>query len=142
MKTSARNHFEGTVTRLKTGAVNDEVEISTAGGVKIVAIVTHESAAGLGLAVGKPAFALIKASSVIVVADEGGARFSTRNRLAGTVTRVQAGAVNTEVVIEVADGIFVAAIVTLESAQQLGLAVGKPATALFKASSVIVGVPA
>lgn len=142
MKTSARNHFDGTVSQLTTGAVNDEVEISTAGGVKIVAIITHESAAGLGLAVGKPAFALIKASSVIVVADEGGARFSTRNRLAGTVARVQPGAVNTEVVIDLPGGASVAAIVTQESADRLGLAVGQPATALFKASSVIVGVPA
>lgn len=142
MKTSARNHFEGTVTQLTAGAVNDEVEITTAGGVKIVAIITHQSATSLGLAVGKPAFALVKASSVIVVADEGGARFSTRNRLPGTVARVQTGAVNSEVVIEAAGGTAIAAIVTLESAQQLGLAMGKPATALFKASSVIVGVPA
>lgn len=141
MKTSARNHFEGTVTQLKAGAVNDEVEIGTAGGVKIVAIITRESASGLALATGKPAFALIKASSVIVVADERGARFSTRNRLAGTVARVQPGAVNTEVVIDVAPGTSVAAIVTNESAERLGLAAGKPATAIFKASSVIVGVP-
>lgn len=142
MRTSARNQFDGTVTSLKTGAVNDEVEISTASGVKIVAIITHASAAGLGLTVGKPAFALIKASSVIVVADAGGARFSTRNRLAGTVSRVQHGAVNTEVVVDVAGGASVAAIVTQESAQRLGLAVGTPATAIFKASNVIVGVPA
>lgn len=141
MKTSARNHFEGTVTGLKTGAVNDEVVIDTGSGLKIVAIVTHESAAALGLAVGEPAFALIKASSVIVVADEGSARFSTRNRLAGTVVRVQPGAVNTEVVIELAGGAGVAAIVTNDSAERLGLAVGTPATAIFKASSVIVGVP-
>lgn len=141
MKASARNQFEGTVTSLKSGAVNDEVEIGTGSGVRIVAIVTHESAAGLGLAVGKPAFALIKASSVIVVADEGGARFSTRNRQSGTVARVQCGAVNTEVVIELAGGASVAAIVTNDSAERLGLAVGTPATAIFKASSVIVGVP-
>lgn len=142
MKTSARNQFEGTVTQLKTSAVNDEVEISTVSGVRIVAIITHESAVGLGLTVGKPAFALVKAPSVIVVADEGGARFSTRNRLAGTVACVQPGAVNTEVVIDVAAGTSVAAIVTQDSAQRLGLAVGKPAAAIFKASSVIVGVPA
>ena len=134
MKTSARNHFEGTVSSLKPGAVNDEVEITTTSGLKIVAIITHESASGLGLAQGKPAFALIKASSVIVVADEGGARFSTRNRLAGTVARVQPGAVNTEVVIDLPGGASVAAIVTQESAGRLGLAVGQPATALFKAS--------
>lgn len=142
MKTSARNQFEGRVTALKTGAVNDEVEITTAQGVTIVAIVTHESAVGLGLALGKAAIALVKAPSVIVVTDGGGVRFSARNNLAGTVARVQAGAVNAEVVIDVPGGVSVAAIVTQDSADRLGLAVGKPATAIFKASSVIVGVPA
>lgn len=141
MKISARNQFQGTVTALKAGAVNDEVEIDIGQGVKIVAIVTHESAVALGLAVGRPALALVKASSPIVVAGDGDLRFSARNRLSGTVSRVQAGAVNTEVEIEVAGGIRVVAIVTQESAGRLGLAVGQPASALFKASSVIVGVP-
>ncbi|HMN21584.1 MAG TPA: TOBE domain-containing protein [Ottowia sp.] len=140
MKTSARNQFQGTVTALKAGAVNDEVEIDIGQGVKIVAIVTHESAVALDLAVGRPAVALVKASSPIVVAGDGGLRFSARNQLSGTVSRVQAGAVNTEVEIEVAGGLHVVAIVTQESASRLGLAAGQPASALFKASSVIVGV--
>ena len=140
MQTSARNQFEGTVTGLKPGAVNDEVEITTAQGVKIVAIVTHESTAGLGLAVGRPAIALVKAPSVIVATGAGGMRFSTRNRLSGTVAQVRVDAVNTEVVIDVPGGVSVAAIITQESAARLGLAAGQPATALFKASSVIVGV--
>ena len=55
---------------------------------------------------------------------------------------MQPGAVNTEVVIEVNGGGTVAAIVTNESAQSLGLAEGKTASAIFKASSVIIGVPA
>lgn len=142
MQTSARNQFEGTISALKPGAVNDEVEILTAGGVRIVAIVTHESAVSLGLAVGQRAVALVKASSPIVVAGDGGMRFSARNRLTGSVARVQVGAVNTEVEIDVADGVRVVAIVTQESASRLGLAVGQPATAIFKASAVIVGVPA
>ncbi len=58
------------------------------------------------------------------------------------VACLRPGAVNTEVVIDVAGGISVAAIVTQNSAERLGLAVDKPATAIFKASSVIVGVPA
>ena len=49
MKTSARNQFLGKVTAIKKGAVNDEVDLEIAGGLKIVAIVTHESTEGLGL---------------------------------------------------------------------------------------------
>ncbi len=141
MKTSARNHFAGTVIRTVHGAVNDEIEIEVRPGLNIVAIVTHESAEGLGLVVGAQAFALVKASSIVVVADASGARFSARNRLEGTVSRVETGAVNDEVVIDVADGVSIAAIITHQSCQALGLAVGARVTAIFKASSVIVGAP-
>jgi len=142
MKTSARNQFLGKVSAVKRGAVNDEVELEVAGGVKLIAIVTHESTEGLGLTLGAEAFALIKASSIILVTDDSDARFSARNRLPGVVTRIQDGAVNGEVVLEVAGGTTLTVIITLESLQALGLAVGKPATAIFKASSVIVGTPA
>ena len=54
---------------------------------------------------------------------------------------MQPGAVNTEVVIDLIGGGAVAAIVTQESSERLALAVGKPAVAIFKASSVILGVP-
>ncbi len=142
MKTSARNQFLGKVCAVKHGAVNDEIELEVAGGQKLVAVVTHESTEDLGLAVGAEAFALIKASTVILVADESGARFSARNRLTGQITSVHPGAVNTEVALELPGGATVVAIVTAESAASLGLKPGKTATALFKASSVILGVPA
>lgn len=142
MKTSARNQFLGKVTQVKRGAVNDEIELEVTGGHKIVAIVTHESSDGLGLQLGSEAFALVKSSSIIVVTDDDGARFSARNRLSGTIARVQPGAVNTEVVIDLPGGGSIAAIVTNESSNALNLTVGKMASAIFKASSVIVGVPA
>ena len=142
MKTSARNHFAGQVTRVQRGSVNDEIEIEAAGGHKVVAIVTHESAEGLGLEVGAQAFALVKASSIVVVTDADKARFSARNRMTGTVSRLVPGAVNTEVVIDLAGGGSVAAIITNESSTVLALAEGTTATAIFKASSVIVGAPA
>ena len=142
MRTSARNQFFGKVSRVAAGAVNDEIELDIPGMQKIVAIVTHESAVDLGLEPGAEAFALVKASTIIVVTEDGGAKFSARNRLHGTVLRIQKGAVNTEVIIGLPDGGAVAAIVTNESCESLGLAPGVTASALFKASSVILGVPA
>ncbi|HEU4846095.1 MAG TPA: TOBE domain-containing protein [Burkholderiaceae bacterium] len=139
MQTSARNQFSGTVTALQKGAVNDEVVLEIMGGQHIVATITRDSCDSLGLQVGVAAFALVKASSVIVVTDAAGARFSARNQLAGTVARLQPGAVNTEVSITLPGGGTIAAIITRDSAEQLGLAVGAPATAIFKASSVILG---
>ena len=141
IKTSARNQFLGKVTRIRRGAVNDEIELEISGGNKIIAIVTRESTESLGLIVGTEAFALIKSSSIIVMTDDDGTRLSARNRLNGTVSRLTPGTVNTEVVIEWAGGGSVAAIITNESSIALGLEVGVAASALFNASSVILGVP-
>jgi len=143
MKTSARNQFFGTVSRVVVGAVNDEIELSVSGmDAPIAAIITHESAVALGLRTGSEAFALVKASSVIVATDDAGAKFSARNRLQGTVSAVNKGAVNSEVVITLAGGAQVVAIITNESCAALALAPGVAASALIKASSVIVGVAA
>jgi molybdate transport system regulatory protein len=112
MKTSARNHLDGTVSAITSGAVNDEVELTLPGGIRIVAVITRESTESLGLKKGAPAFALIKASSVIVATDLQGATISARNQLAGTVGQLTPGAVNAEVVIDIDGGGSVAAIVT------------------------------
>jgi molybdate transport system regulatory protein len=141
MLTSARNHFAGKVSRIKTGSVNDEVQIKLTGGDKLVSIITHESLENLGLKVGTPVVALVKASSVIVaIDDDAPLRISARNRLTGTISRLVKGAVNTEVVIDVKGGNSVAAVITNEAVKSLKLREGAPASAIFKASSVIVGV--
>jgi molybdate transport system regulatory protein len=142
MKTSARNQFSGKVVALKEGAVNDEITLEIVGGQHIVATITRDSSDSLNLVVGADAFALVKASSVIVVTELGGAKLSARNQLAGKIARVQTGAVNTEVSIDLPGGGTIAAIVTRDSGETLGLAVGGEVTAIFKASSVIVGTPA
>jgi len=142
MKTSARNQFLGTVTAIKAGAVNDEIELKIIGGHQIVAIITRDSTEELGLKVGAEAFALMKASSIIVVTEAGDTKFSARNQLSGTVARLISGAVNSDVLIELTGGGSIAAIITNESCSSLGLAVGVKATGIFKASSVILGVPA
>lgn len=66
MKTSARNQFKGTVREIVKGPVSAEVTIEIAQGVRVVATISTRSAESLGLAVGKPAYALVKASSVVV----------------------------------------------------------------------------
>jgi molybdate transport system regulatory protein len=142
MKTSARNQFVGTVTSLRSGAVNDEVEITLPAGQRIVAVLTQESTQSLGLRTKMTAIALVKASSVVVATDLEGARVSARNQLSGKVSTVTPGAVNAEVVIDLDGGGSIAAIVTESSVKSLGLAPGKQAVALFKASSVIVAVTA
>lgn len=142
MNISARNAFKGTITALVDGAVNAEVELSTAGGDKIVAIVTEGSVKELGLAVGKEAVAYVKAPWVMVLAGASNVRFSARNQLAGKVASLTKGAVNTEVGIGLPGGTVVYAIITNEAVLELGLAPDADATALIKASHVVLGVPA
>ena len=140
MKTSARNRFSGTVTRLQEDAVSAEVELAVEGGQQLIAMITRASAVRLGLAVGKPAFALVKASSVVLVTDIQGVLLSTRNMLDGVVAELHTGAVNTEVIVRLSSGGAIAAIVTNESAAALALQQDSPVTAVFKTSSVILGV--
>lgn len=140
MKTSARNQFFGTVKSIQVGAINDAIEIAVAGGQTVVATVTRESTQELDLDVGREVFALIKASSIILVSEAEDVRFSARNQFAGTVARIQTGAVNSEVVVSVGDSTL-AVIITNDSAKSLELKEGSPVTAIFKASSVIVGRP-
>jgi molybdate transport system regulatory protein len=139
MRTSARNQLAGTVSAVAEGAVNDRITIALAGGAAIVATVTRDSTASLGLAPGRPVVALVKASWVILgLPGEG--RVSASNQLPGKVAEVFPGAVNTEVTVRLDGGGTVAAIVTKDGAESLGLAEGTAVLAIFDASSVIVGV--
>ena len=69
MKISARNMLKGKVKSITPGAVNTEVVIEIAGGAQVVSIITKTAAEGLGLAVGKDVYAVVKASNVMVAID-------------------------------------------------------------------------
>lgn len=141
MKASARNQLAGTINKVQIGTVNAEVHVELKSGETIVATITKESAENLALKRGIEAIALIKAPQIIIVTDFGGYQLSARNQLQGVVTEVISGAVNSEVDIELAGGETIAATVTNYSAEALGLRKGLPATAVFKASAVILAIP-
>jgi molybdopterin-binding protein len=69
MKLSARNVLKGVVKKVTPGAVNSEVTIELPGGLEVVSIITKTSAESLGLKVGKEAYAVIKASNVMIAVD-------------------------------------------------------------------------
>lgn len=140
MKISARNKLEGTISAVNAGPVSTEVVLDLAGGDKLVAVVTSESAKRLGLVAGKRAVGLVKAPSVMLVTDAANYRFSARNQFAGQVAQLVKGAINSEVAIRLPGGSVISAVVTNEAVSELQLASGKPATALFKASQVILAV--
>jgi molybdate transport system regulatory protein len=139
MQFSARNVLQGWVGHVAPGAVNGEVTLVLGDGVEVVAVLTVESIKRLGLTVGMPAFALIK-STFITVAKGTGVQTSARNHYEGTVAKRIDGAVNSEIRIDIGQGRELVAMVTIESAQALGLNAGVAVTALVKAQHVILGV--
>jgi molybdate transport system regulatory protein len=140
MKVSARNIFSGTVMKILKGAVNTEVTLALKGGDSIISVITNESVETLGLQEGKDAYAIIKASSVLIGTDINTNKISTRNILRGRIVKLMPGAVNTEFNLEFSGGNTISAVVTNESANNLALREGSQACAIFKASDVILGI--
>jgi molybdate transport system regulatory protein len=139
MRTSARNALRGVVARIADGAVNAEVALKVADGLEIVAVVTRGGVAELGLSVGRPAVALIKASFVVLAKGERLVT-SARNQIEGVVVSRDDGPVSSEVALAIAEGKTLTATITRESAEALALGVGDKAWALIKAPHVILAV--
>ncbi len=138
MKTTARNQYAGVVKAVEIGPVSASVTIVLKSGVEITATMTSAAAQRLKLHKGQEALALIKASAVVLVTDFAGWQLSARNQLAGTVSRIERGAVSSLVVLTLPGGATISATVTNEGVEALGLQVGTAASAVFKAYSVMV----
>jgi molybdopterin-binding protein len=69
MKISARNRIKGKVVEVTLGATTAHVRIDIGGGSIVTASITNEAVAELGLAVGSDAYAVVKASDVMVAVD-------------------------------------------------------------------------
>lgn len=67
-------------------------------------------------------------------------KLSARNMLKGKVKQIVAGAVNSEVIIELPGGEQIVSVITKESVESLGLEAGKEVYAVIKASNVMVAV--
>ncbi|HNR87760.1 MAG TPA: TOBE domain-containing protein [Spirochaetota bacterium] len=67
-------------------------------------------------------------------------KISARNVVKGTVKKIVKGAVNSEVVVEITGGTDIISVITNESTEDLGLAVGKSVYAVVKASNVMIAV--
>ena len=140
MKISARNQLAGRVSKVTKGAVNSEVYLVLKGGETVVAIITNSSVDSLGLAEGKNAYAIVKASEVMIGKGLEKSKMSARNVLEGDVSVVHDGAVNSEVIVRLPGGSEIVANITKESVKSLALKAGDKVSAIVKASNVMVGV--
>lgn len=140
MKSSARNVLAGTVSSVITGSVSTEVSLQLRSGGALHAVVTNESADDLSLQPGREVMALIKASWIILADGESMPRTSARNCLRGRVIRVQPGPVNAEVVLDLGEGVTLAAVITRGSLDDMHIKQGQEMFALIKSSHIILGV--
>jgi len=138
MRLSTRNQLKGIVSSIICGTVNSEVKIRLLGDVEIVSVVTNSAVKSLELEVGKTAYALIKASNVIIGIDV--QKISARNVLTGKISSVLEGSVNDEVSISLGDGFTITSVITKSSVASLELKVGTISSAIIKASDVILAV--
>ncbi|PVM88852.1 molybdenum-dependent transcriptional regulator [Caulobacter radicis] len=136
LRTSARNALRGTVAVLSPSGVTVEVRLALGDGLSIVSVITRRSAEELGLAVGRPAVALIKSSFVRLAADAPAG--AADNVLAGEVLDREDGEAASEVVVALAEGKTLVA--TVPSTLAAGLAPGVAIHAMIAPSDVILAV--
>lgn len=70
MKISARNRIRGQVVEVKKGATTAHVRIDIGHGVVITSSITNEAVDELGIAVGRDAYAVVKASDVMIAVED------------------------------------------------------------------------
>lgn len=142
MKISARNQLTGKVSRIVTGAVNNEVELTLEHGEILTTVITKESCDILEIREGKEAVAVIKAPWVVLANPDCGLRFSARNQFRGTISKIVNGAVNSTIHLRTEKGLPLTAVITNESRDEMELHEGNEILALIKASGVIVATKA
>lgn len=141
MQLSARNQIEGKITSVKQGSVSGIVTLDIGGGQSLVASISMDSIESLGLKTGVQAIAVVKASSVLIGTAGGrNLKLSARNQLKGKVSKVEDGAVNGVVQLDLSNGKHVVSTITMDSIKRLGLKPGVEAVAFIKATSVMVGI--
>ncbi len=135
---SARNQIKGTVTSINKGAVNAIVKLTTPCGAVISSTISLDAVTELGLEEGKEAYAIIKATSVMI--GMGDLKLSARNQLTGTIIDINKGAVNAIVKLKVCEDLIISSTISLSAVEELELCVGKKAKAVIKATSVMMGI--
>jgi len=134
VRTSARNAFRGTVTAVRRGGVTSTVDMVTAGGRQVRAVVTNASADNLGLVPGRAVAAMIKAPWVdLDRSQENGAA----NAFKGRVTAVAREETLAEVEVELEDGQGMCSLMSVDHLDAHGLAQGDEVWCRFHPLAVI-----
>lgn len=137
VKTSARNSFQGQITKVRENGILVEVELEMEGGLKLVVLITETSRKSLRLAPGKMATALVKAPWVTVLPMEDRAMAPDMNCFEGTVESLQRDALACEIMISLKNGNQVCALYANGAHPSDRIEINKPVVVSFSPFSVI-----
>jgi len=140
MKPADFNTLDGVVTAIRPGIDANEVQLRLAEGLQIVIKVSHEVQNILKLQQGGRAFGLVHPTSIVLLEEPAASLPPTFNQLVGSVRDVGEGEDDIKVGLDLPNGQSLVARISNERAESLNLTAGAPATAVFKAGSVIIGV--
>lgn len=136
MNISTPNQFVGTIQTITHGAVNTEVQLAVGHEQKLVVMITQQSATALDLTIGDSVIAVVNTAAILLTTDTG-MMTSAQNRLIGTISQINRGAVNSDIMLSLASGVTLNAMVTKASEEALVLQVGQVVSALFNATAVM-----
>jgi molybdate transport system regulatory protein len=140
VKTSATNQIFGTVITIHSGEIISEVLVELKGGANILASLTASELDGLELQVGSKVLLLINSPDISIAIDTNGKQLSARNNLPGAIIRLQSDEIEAEVVIRLTGDDSLTAVLTGESAEELGLQIDQQVNAVFKSNAVLLAV--
>jgi len=138
-RTSARNAFTGTVTKVVDGPVSVLVELTTLENLRVGTLITIESAQRLEIREGMLINATIKAPYVMLARE--GSCAQKVNVFTGRISGINRGDVESSVVVDIADGTELCSILATDELDELGLAVGDKACAFFSPFSAVLSLP-
>lgn len=142
MRTSARNQFAGILVSITPGLVNDELSIMVNASQTLIASITHESCRELQLAVGAKVFALIKASSVVLLTSQANEAGNEKNAFLGTVHAITQRDHQSELMVLLESGLTLVTTKSRQAIEAIGLQVGSAVLAVIEPSNVIIGIAA
>jgi molybdate transport system regulatory protein len=138
LEASTKNLYKGVVSNILTGPINATVGIQLRGLDILASVITRESLKRMDLKKDDTVHALVNDRSITLI--KGDARnlaISARNRLAGSIIRIDTSGVSAEVTLELKGGQTLHTIITMESLDTMSLKEGDQVTAIFKAQAVI-----
>jgi molybdate transport system regulatory protein len=140
LRISSKNLFAGTIVEVTCDAPVAQIVLQLNSGQKIYAVISHDSVAELQLQLGGTAYALVKASSVMISNAPQQPTISARNIIQGKISRLTTNSVLGEITLDIGGGDKITSTITCNSVERLGLKEGDDAWAVIKSSSVIIGV--